>query len=122
MSILQSVLENEPNSTFVLIYGNKNPEETIFHDALHDLQLKYVGRFFVHFVYSQTKVDNELFGRIDKSTVNFILHNKHKEKAFDKFYLCGPEEMINLVTAVLKENNVAEKYQIRIVFYFISSR
>ena len=109
MSILQSVLENEPNSTFVLVYGNKSPEETIFHDALHDLQLKYVGRFFVHFVYSQTKVDNELFGRIDKSAVNFVLNNKHKEKAFDKFYLCGPEEMINLVSGVLKEHNVAEK-------------
>jgi ring-1,2-phenylacetyl-CoA epoxidase subunit PaaE len=41
--------------------------------------------------------------------VNFILNNKHKEKEFSKFYLCGPEEMINLVSNVLKEHNVAEK-------------
>ena len=109
MSILKSVLESEPNSTFVLVYGNKNAEETIFHQELHDLQLQYVGRFFVHYVYSQIKVENELFGRIDKSAVNFILNNKHKEKEFDKFYLCGPEEMINLVTNVLKEHNVADK-------------
>ena len=109
MSILKSVLESEPNSTFVLVYGNKNPDETIFHNELHDLQLKYVGRFFVHYVFSQTKVDGELFGRIDKSAVNFVLNNKHKEKEFDKFYLCGPEEMINMVTDVLKEHNVAEK-------------
>jgi ring-1,2-phenylacetyl-CoA epoxidase subunit PaaE len=109
MSILQSVLENEPNSSFVLVYGNKNPEETIFHNQLHELQLKYVGRFFVHYVYSQTKVENELFGRIDKSNINFVLNNKHKEKEFDKFYLCGPEEMINLATTVLKEHNVADK-------------
>ncbi len=109
MSILQSVLENEPNSTFVLVYGNKTPNETIFHNQLHELQLKYVGRFFVHYVYSQTKVEGELFGRIDKANVNFVLNNKHKEKEFDKFYLCGPEEMINLVSNVLKEHNVAEK-------------
>jgi ring-1,2-phenylacetyl-CoA epoxidase subunit PaaE len=109
MSILKSVLESEPNSSFVLVYGNKTPEETIFHDELHDLQLKYVGRFFVHFVYSQTKVENELFGRIEKATVNFVLNNKHKEKEFDKFYLCGPEEMINLVSTVLKEHNISEK-------------
>ena len=109
MSILKSVLESEPNSTFVLVYGNKSPEETIFHNELHDLQLKYVGRFFVHYVYSQAKVENELFGRIDKSTVNFVLNNKHKEKEFDKFYLCGPEEMINLVSTVLKEHNFADK-------------
>lgn len=109
MAILKSVLESEPKSTFVLVYGNKTPEETIFHNELHELQLKYVGRFFVHFVYSQTKVDQELFGRIDKSTVNYVLNNKHKEKEFDKFYLCGPEEMINLVSAVLKEHHVPEK-------------
>ena len=109
MSILKSVLENEPNSTFVLIYGNKTPEETIFHSELHDLQLKYVGRFFVHYVFSQAKPEGELFGRIEKSTVNFILNNKHKEKEFDKFYLCGPEEMINTVSNVLKEHNIAEK-------------
>jgi ring-1,2-phenylacetyl-CoA epoxidase subunit PaaE len=109
LSILQSVLENEPKSTFVLVYGNKTPEETIFHQQLHDLQLKYVGRFFVHSVYSQAKVENQFFGRIDKSIINAVLQNKHKEKEFDKFYLCGPEEMINVVTTVLKENNVSDK-------------
>jgi len=109
ISILKSVLESEPNSTFVLVYGNKSPEETIFHNELHDLQLKYVGRFFVHYVFSQAKVENELFGRIDKSAINFVLNNKHKEKEFDKFYLCGPEDMIHLVSTVLKEHNIADK-------------
>ena len=109
MSILQSVLESESKSSFVLVYGNKTLEETIFHTQLHELQLKYVGRFFVHYVFSQAKIENELFGRIDKSNINFILNNKHKEKEFDKFYLCGPEEMINLATNVLKEHNVADK-------------
>lgn len=108
MAILKTVLESEPNSTFVLVYGNKSPEETIFHQELHDLQLQYVGRFFVHYVFSKSGA-SELFGRIDKSAVNFILNNKHKEKEFDKFYLCGPEEMINVVSYVLKEHNVAEK-------------
>jgi len=108
MAILKSVLENEPKSSFVLVYGNKSTEETIFHQELHDLQLKYVGRLFVHYVFSKSS-ESELFGRIDKSVVNFILNNKHKEKEFSKFYLCGPEEMINLVSNVLKEHNVAEK-------------
>jgi ring-1,2-phenylacetyl-CoA epoxidase subunit PaaE len=109
MSILKTVLKEEPKSTFILVYGNKTPEETIFYQELHDLQLQYVGRFFVHYVYSQAKIEGELFGRIEKSTVNFVLNNKHKEKEFDKFYLCGPEEMINAVSAVLKEHNVADK-------------
>jgi ring-1,2-phenylacetyl-CoA epoxidase subunit PaaE len=109
LSIIQSVLQNEPESTFVLVYGNRTPEETIFYQFLHDLQQEYVGRFFVHFVYSQAKAEEALFGRIERSTVNFVIKNKHKEKEFSKFYLCGPEEMILTVNDVLKEHNIAEK-------------
>lgn len=109
MSIIKAVLTGEPKSTFVLVYGNKTVENTIFHQELHELQLQYVGRLFVHYVYSQAKVENELFGRIERSTVNFILNNKYKNIEFDKFYLCGPEEMINVVSNVLKEHNIADK-------------
>ena len=109
LSIVKSMMVSEPKSTFVLVYGNKSPEQTIFYNDLHELILNNVGRFFVHYVYSQSKVDNENFGRIDKSIVNLVLNNKHKEKEFDKFYLCGPEAMINSVSEVLKEHNVADK-------------
>jgi ring-1,2-phenylacetyl-CoA epoxidase subunit PaaE len=108
LSIIKSILKSEPKSSFVLVYGNRTPEDAIFYQELHDLQLQYVGRFFVHFVYSQAKAENALFGRIEKSTVNFVLNNKHKELEFDKFYLCGPEEMINTVSAILKEKNVKD--------------
>ena len=108
LSIIRSVLSVESKSTFLLVYGNKSPESTIFYEQLHDLQLQYVGRFFVHFIYSQAKVGGDLFGRIEKSTVNFVLNNKHKELSFDKFYLCGPEEMINTVSHVLREQNIKE--------------
>jgi ring-1,2-phenylacetyl-CoA epoxidase subunit PaaE len=107
-SILKSVLEEEPNSTFVLVYGNKSEKDTIFHNALHDLQLQYVGRLFVQYVYSQSTADNALLGRIDHTTVNYILKTKHAEMEFSKCYLCGPEEMINLVTNTLKENNISD--------------
>lgn len=106
LSIIKSMLKTEPNSTFVLVYGNKTPEETIFHQELHDLQSHYTGRLFVHYVYSQAK--SELSGRIDKSTVNFVLNTKHASLEFKTFYLCGPEEMITMVSKVLKEHNIAD--------------
>ncbi|RZJ24822.1 MAG: 2Fe-2S iron-sulfur cluster binding domain-containing protein, partial [Flavobacterium sp.] len=120
MGILKSVLESEPLSTFVLVYGNRTPEHAIFHDELHDLQVKYTGRFFAHFIYSQAKVEGALFGRIERSTVNFVLNNKHKELEFDKFYLCGPEGMINAVADVLKEHNIKEK-DIKFELFFAPS-
>ncbi|KOS07109.1 flavodoxin reductase [Flavobacterium akiainvivens] len=109
LSIILSVLESEPESTFVLTYGNKTPEETIFHDFLKELEEQYLGRFFVQFVFSKAHAEEAIFGRIERSTVNFIIKNKHKEKEFAKFYLCGPEEMIHMVNGVLRESNVAEK-------------
>jgi ring-1,2-phenylacetyl-CoA epoxidase subunit PaaE len=108
LSIIKSVLASEPKSSFVLVYGNKTTEDVIFSKELHDLELQYVARFFIHSVFSQAKVENALFGRIDKSTVNYVLSNKHKEMEFDKFYLCGPEKMIEVVTSALKEKNVKE--------------
>ena len=108
LSIIKTVLLEEPLSTIVLVYGNKSIQETIFHDELLTLQQHHLGRFFVHFVYSQTKIDDAVFGRIDKSVVNFVLNTKHAEKSFDKFFLCGPEQMINVVSDVLKEKNISE--------------
>ena len=108
LSIIKTVLIEEPLSTIVLVYGNKSIQETIFHDELLTLQQHHLGRFFVHFVYSQTKIDDAVFGRIDKSVVNFVLNTKHAEKSFDKFFLCGPEQMINVVSDVLKEKNISE--------------
>jgi ring-1,2-phenylacetyl-CoA epoxidase subunit PaaE len=107
ISILKSVLKSEAQSSFVLVYGNKSPEETIFYQELQNLQSKYTGRLLIHFVYSQAKADGALFGRIDKSAVNFVL-NKNAALEFDKFYLCGPEEMINTVSKVLKEHNIKD--------------
>jgi ring-1,2-phenylacetyl-CoA epoxidase subunit PaaE len=107
-SIIKSVLEEEPNSTFVLVYGNKSEKETIFHNQLHNLQLQYVGRLFVQYLYSQSTADNALLGRIDHTTVNYVLKSKHAEMEFSKYFLCGPEEMIQIVTAALKENNVSD--------------
>ena len=108
LSIIKTVLKQEPLSSFVLVYGNRTPEETIFKQQLHDLHLEYTGRLFVHYVYSQSKIEGELFGRIERSTVNFVLKNKHKEMDFSTFYLCGPEQMINTVSDVLKESNIKE--------------
>lgn len=109
LSIILSVLESEPESTFVLVYGNKTPEETIFYDFLLQLEEQYLGRFFVQFVFSKAHAEGALFGRVERSTVNYVIKNKHKEKEFSKFYLCGPEEMIHTVNGVLRESNVPEK-------------
>jgi len=109
MSIARSVLDSNPTNKFVLVYGNKSTEETMFYTDLTKLELEYSNRFFVYFTNSQTREEDSLFGRIDVSTVNYALKNKHNDVDFDGYYLCGPEAMINLVSDTLKENEVDEE-------------
>lgn len=106
MSIAKSVLDSNPANKFVLVYGNKSTEDTMFYTDLAKLGLEYSNRFFVYFTNSQTREQDSLFGRIDVSTVNYALKNKHKDIDFDGYYLCGPEAMINLVSSTLEENGV----------------
>ena len=107
MAMIKSVLLKEIHSTFVLVYGNKSTEDTIFKSEIDALQQKFPERFFVQYVLSQKLSGDAILGRIDKSVVNLIIKNKFKTTDFDGYYLCGPEEMINMVTQTLKENNVS---------------
>lgn len=118
MSIMKTVLDSNPKNKFVLVYGNKSYEETMFYTDLVKLQLEYSNRFFVYFTNSQTREDNSLFGRIDTSTVNYALKNKHKDVDFDTYYLCGPLDMINLVKDTLLDNGVEKD---RILFELFTS-
>ena len=108
LSIIKTALYEEEHSKFVLVYGNKSPEETIFFKELLELQSKFPDRFFAEFVYSKAKEEKSFFGRIERSTVNYILKNRFKGHKFEAFYLCGPEQMIDLVSEVLQENSIPE--------------
>jgi len=108
MSILKEVLDSNPDNKFVLVYGNKSNQEAMFYTDIVKLQLENANRFFVYFTNSKTQEEGSLFGRIDTSTVNYALKNKHKDTDFDAFYLCGPESMIHSVSDTLQENGTAK--------------
>ena len=106
MSIAQTVLETKTDTNFVLIYGNKSRKETIFYDAILKLQTLYNDRFKVQFVFSESDEDQALFGRIDSGNVQYILKNVFSIHDSQKFYLCGPEGMINSVKTLLTDKEV----------------
>ena len=109
LSIVKTVLLQEKHSRFVLVYGNRTPDETIFFKELLELQMKHPDRLFVEFVYSRTKEEDSHYGRIDESTVNYVLKNRFKDTSFTRFYLCGPEDMINKVTDILLNQNIKKE-------------
>lgn len=109
LSIVKCALEEEIHSQVILVYGNKTTEDTMFLKELLSLQHQYKDRLAIQFVFSQQDQEDALFGRIEKSTVNYVVKNKHKHVEVDAFYLCGPEAMIHTVKDVLLEHGIAEE-------------
>ena len=108
LSIIKCALEEEVYSQVILVYGNKTTKDTMFLNELLELQHSYKDRFSIQFVFSQQDEDDSIFGRIEKSTVNYIMKNKHKHIEVDAFYLCGPEAMIHTVKDVLTGHDIDE--------------
>lgn len=105
MSILKTALDY--GNTVALLYGNKSPEETIFHDELIALTEKYPN-FYLKFVYSQARAENALAGRIDSTAVNYVVKNQMKDADFKHYYICGPEAMIKTVSETLENNGISK--------------
>src|SRR5690606_730974 len=103
ISIIQSVLENEPKSKAVLIYGNRNVEETIFHQQILALQEKYPDNFYPYFTFTRAQSDGAHFGRIDKPLINFVTKNKHKDHVFYIIYVCCYDDLINNTNCSLED-------------------
>ena len=108
LSIVKCALEEEVYSKVILVYGNKTTKDTMFLNELLELQHAHNDRFSIQFVFSQQDEDDSIFGRIEKSTVNYVMKNKHKHVDVDAFYLCGPEAMIHAVKDVLTEHDIDE--------------
>lgn len=105
MSILKSALE-DTSIKVLLVFGNKSPQSTIFLKEILELKKRFENRFLLKLVYSQNHIDNSLFGRIDKSVINFTINNEFSTIKFLNYYLCGPEDMVKTVSNVLVENGV----------------
>lgn len=95
MSIMKAVLEDEPNSSFTLIYGNRNRNTIIFREAIEGLKNKYMQRLRVYHVLSREFMDVELFnGRIDANKCAAFCDSLIDVKTIDEAFICGPEDMI----------------------------
>ncbi len=110
LSIISTTLQTEPKSSFTLVYGNRNRHSIIFREALEALKNKYINRFRLIHILSREKTDTVLnAGRIDTEKCHSLFEKTIHLSQTDDFFLCGPEEMIFSVKAVLEEKGVAKK-------------
>ncbi len=105
LSIAHSVLSANIENEFRLIYGNKSLSQEMFSTEINTLKADYSERFKVLNIYSQSTEKESKFGRIDESIINYY------EKQFgtaDKYFICGPEQMIYNVSDSLLAKKISK--------------
>ncbi len=95
ISIIYTVLQQEPNARFLLIYGNKTLASTIFRERISDAKNRYMERLQVVNVLSREPSDIALFnGRLTTEKVSELVKAFTDPKSIDGYYICGPEDMM----------------------------
>jgi len=103
LSIATAVLENEPNSRFLLVYGNRTTARTMFLEDVLALKNRFLGRLAAHFVMSREPQDNELFnGRLDGAKVVALARFLFDPATVDEVFVCGPGDMVASIREALK--------------------
>jgi len=110
LSIAKSVLQDEPNSTITLLYGNHDTSTIMFRDDIDNLKNLYTERFMLTHLLSSEKQDADILnGRISAEKLkSFDESNLLDFATFDAIYICGPQEMTDNCKQGLQELGVSK--------------
>lgn len=110
ISIMKSVLETEPGSRFILIYGNRNKGTIIFKEEIEALKNRFMENLSIYHILSREVADSDfLSGRIDSEKAKSFLRHIIPADRIDEIFLCGPEEMIMNVRETLINSGIDAK-------------
>ncbi len=110
LSLIKTILAEEPHSTFTLVYGNKTVQTILFKEELENLKNIYVQRLQIIHILSRERLESNInYGRIGKEKCPQIFDKLIDIRNISSYFLCGPEEMIMGVKEYLLEKNVEEK-------------
>jgi ring-1,2-phenylacetyl-CoA epoxidase subunit PaaE len=95
VSIMKTVLEDEPDASFTLIYGNRSRNSVIFRELIEGLKNQYMQRLRIFHILSREYMDVPLFnGRIDADKIEQFGKSLIPMHKMHEAFICGPEEMI----------------------------
>jgi ring-1,2-phenylacetyl-CoA epoxidase subunit PaaE len=107
LSILATTLEQQAESKFTLVYGNRRMDSVMFNEALQDLKDRYPDRLtLIHVLSRQAQEVPLLEGRIDEAKVKEIVNSLLPAASMDEVFICGPEAMIEATEKALLEVGV----------------
>lgn len=102
-SMIKTVLAKSATAQATLLYGSRSGDSIIFFKQLEYLQEQYGNRLMVvHFTEScstKNTFSSWVEGRITRDFLASIV--KTRQRLFDQVYLCGPKEMMELISGFL---------------------
>lgn len=104
LSLISSSLENEPNSSWTLLFGNRTANSIMFLDELEGLKDRFHPRLQLFHILSQEGSDVPLLsGRIDAGKIKTIHDRLLGTDQVDGWYICGPFDMVMEARSTLTE-------------------
>jgi ring-1,2-phenylacetyl-CoA epoxidase subunit PaaE len=107
ISIVATVLAEEPGSRCTVVYGNRRTDTIMFVEELEDLKNRYPSRLqLVHVLSRESQPVPLLEGRLDAERLDALLDALLPPDSVDEWYLCGPFGMVQDARALLRERGV----------------
>lgn len=111
MSLIRTLLREEPESRFTLLYGNRDSSSVIFLEALAALKDKHLGRFEIYHFLDAEEQDIELFnGMLDRARCDQAIARLVPDAAeVDGWFICGPGPMMDAAEGALFDRGIARE-------------
>ncbi|MBV8806671.1 MAG: hypothetical protein JO042_16555, partial [Sinobacteraceae bacterium] len=107
LSVAKTILQADVRSHFILLYGNTSTGRVMCMEELLGLKDRYIDRLALHFVMSREPQEVELYnGRLDAARVREVAGILFGPDQVAEYFVCGPGDMIQQVSGVLRELGV----------------
>lgn len=108
VSLIKSILTNEPESVVSLIYANRNIDSIIFKKQLDEWQTKFEGRLQVIHILDEAPMNWQGHSGLLNHEMLTRLFERIPDWGIDKtnYLMCGPEGMMNNVQTLLTQQHI----------------
>jgi len=107
LSILKTILSQEPQSSFTLVYANKAVSTIMFREELEDLKNQYLGRLNVIHILEADGQDIDLFtGLVTEQKCADLFQRWIDITSVDLAFICGPEPMMLGIAKALRTHGL----------------
>ncbi|MEA3079986.1 MAG: ring,2-phenylacetyl-CoA epoxidase subunit PaaE [Sphingomonadales bacterium] len=111
ISLIRTLLREEPQSRFTLLYGNRDSSSVIFLETLAGLKDKHLDRLEIYHFLDAEEQDIALFnGMLNRERLEEAIAALVPDAAVvDGWFICGPGPMMDAAEGALLDRNIPKE-------------